>query len=311
MALLSVVVSGCATGPPAGTFRADYGLRTGIYGRSLLVHLPAGYSAGSRYPLVVVLHGAFSTGREMEETSGWSRLADREGFVAIYPEGIGLFGFLQHWNAGHCCGKAVRDGWDDMAFLRSSIERVCGDYAIDRARVYMVGMSNGGMMTHRFAAEQPGTLAAAAVVSGAIGSRESPEVPEWSLPVPGSPVPMLIMHGTADKSVPYDGGKRQDKEDTRVYRSVADAVAFWRAANHATNGPARAAGGGGMVTEDSWSDAGRNEVRLCTVLDWGHKWPGPHFTAQMEPGNPLRSYDATAVIWDFFARNRQPAGRRE
>lgn len=288
---------------------ADYGLRTGIHGRSLLVHLPAGYSAGSRYPLVVVLHGAFSTAREMEETSGWSRLADREGFVAIYPEGIGLFGFLQHWNAGHCCGKAVRDGWDDMTFLRSSIERVCRDHSIDRARVYMVGMSNGGMMTHRFAAEEPGTLAAAAVVSGAIGSRESPESPEWSLPAPGSPVPMLIMHGTADKSVPYDGGKRQDKEDARIYRSVSDAVAFWRAANHATNGPARATCGGGMVTEDSWSDAGRNEVRLCTVLDWGHKWPGPHFAVQLEPGNPLRSYDATAVIWDFFARNRQPAVR--
>jgi len=80
----------------------------------------------------------------MENWSGWSQLADREGFIVIYPEGIGLLGFLQHWNAGHCCGKAAEDDWDDVAFIEAAINGVSIQYEIDKHRIYMVGFSNGG-----------------------------------------------------------------------------------------------------------------------------------------------------------------------
>jgi polyhydroxybutyrate depolymerase len=301
--VLALCAGGCATRFADGSFRDDFKLRTGIYGRSVLIHLPVGYVGTGRYPLVVMLHGAFSDAREMESTSGWSRLADREGFIVAYPEGIGLFGFLRHWNAGHCCGKAARDRWDDMAFLDAVIDRMCRRYAVDRRRVYMVGMSNGGMMTYRFASERAGSLAGIAVMSGAIGSRESPDVPEWRIPAPSGPVPALIMHGTADRSVPFDGGKRIDREDARVYQSVADAALFWRNANGATNGPVRRTTFGGCVTEESWSGRGEsNEVRVCSLLDWGHVWPGAHATANLPAGHPFREFDAAAMIWEFFSR---------
>ena len=80
------------------------------YERTYRVHVPAGYRDGEPTPLVVVLHGAFSTSVEMEKHTGFSALADREGFAVVYPDGIGILGFLQHWNAGHCCGKAAADG---------------------------------------------------------------------------------------------------------------------------------------------------------------------------------------------------------
>jgi poly(3-hydroxybutyrate) depolymerase len=104
--------------------------------------------------------------RTQDRRSGWSRLADREGFI-VYPEGIGILGFLQHWNAGHCCGKAVEDNWNDVAFIEAAIDGTCRQYAVDKRRIYMIGFSNGGMMTYRFAAERSSLLAAAASVSGA------------------------------------------------------------------------------------------------------------------------------------------------
>ena len=73
-------------------------------------------------PLVLVLHGAFGSAREIEQVSGFSELADREGFVVVYPNGIGLFRLLRHWNAGFCCGRAMRAGWDDMGFLLKLLE---------------------------------------------------------------------------------------------------------------------------------------------------------------------------------------------
>jgi len=285
----------------SGTFRDDLNLRTGKYNRHFLLHIPEGYTLSRQYPLVVVLHGAFSTAREMENESRWSQLADREGFIVIYPEGIGILGYLQHWNAGQCCGKAVRDDWKDVAFIEAAIDGMCRQYSVDRSRIYMVGFSNGGMMAYRFAAERPNKLAAIASVSGAIGSRASPDSPEWLLPVPERPVPVLIMHGASDETIPFDGGKPIDRASTREYRSVSDAVRFWTTANNCMDGPLRKFPFGGMVTEESWMDTGgRNEVRAYRILNWGHHWPGGSFTRTLPENHPLKEFDAAQTIWRFF-----------
>ena len=93
-------------------------------------------------PLVVVIHGAFDTAEGMEKITRFSQLADREGFMVLYPNGMGLLGFRQHWNAGHCCGKADNDQVDDVGFVAATIEDVCVRFKVDRNRIYMVGFSN-------------------------------------------------------------------------------------------------------------------------------------------------------------------------
>lgn len=287
--------------PGSGTFRDDLNLRTGTHNRHFLLHIPQGYTASRPYPLVVVLHGAFSTAREMEKWTGWSQLADREGFIVIYPEGIGILGFLQHWNAGHCCGKAVEDDWNDVAFIEAAIDGMCRQYAVDVRRIYMMGFSNGGMMTHRFAAERSFLLAAAASVSGVINSRESKDHPEWRMPFPARPVPFLIMHGDADQTVPYEGGKPLDRKSTREYRPVSDAAGFWTAANKCNAEPIRKERFGGMVTEASYMDSnGDNEVRVCRIHNWGHEWPGGPLTRALPENHPLKELDAAGIIWKFF-----------
>ena len=85
---------------------------------------------------MIVIHGAFSTAREMERMSGFSRLADREGFIVVYPNGIGLLGYLQHWNVGQCCGKAAKDGVDDLGFVRAVVEGVAKVDSIQAAYDY-------------------------------------------------------------------------------------------------------------------------------------------------------------------------------
>lgn len=279
-----------------------FNYHTGKYRRHAVEHIPSSYDATQPMPLVLVLHGAFSTAKQMDYWAEWSSLADRNGFIVVYPEGIGIWGFFQHWNAGHCCGKAVRDGWDDVAFIDTLIDNLLERYVVDERRIYMVGFSNGGMMTYRYAAERSSRLAAAAVVSGALGSLESPDAPAFFLPEPSGRVPMLVIHGTEDDSIPYEGGMAAKKQNGRTYLSVNDAVAFWARANQAKDAvESRLLCQGTVQEETGVNKDGRPVIRLCRLNGWGHQWPGGPVTRSLPDDRALRKFDAASYIWDFFA----------
>ncbi|MEN8780988.1 MAG: PHB depolymerase family esterase, partial [Desulfobacterales bacterium] len=153
------------------TYQGAVDIRINGFRRTYLVHIPPGYTPEIPLPLVVVIHGAFDTAEGMEKFSNFSRLADTENFIVMYPNGFGIMGFLQHWNAGHCCGKAADDKLDDVGFVAAAIEDVDVRLKIDRDRIYMVGFSNGGMLVYRFAAERGELLAAIAPLAASIGGR--------------------------------------------------------------------------------------------------------------------------------------------
>ena len=255
---------------------------------------------GRAVPLVVVVHGAFDTADGMARFTGFSELADREGFLVLYPEGIGLFGYLQHWNAGHCCGKAADEGIDDVGFVAHAIAAVRGRFAV--SRVFMLGFSNGGMFVHRFAAERGILLDGAAALAASIGSRVGGDPALWQLPPPTAPVAMLIIHGTADTDVPYDGGADNRGGTPRVYRSVVDSAAFWRRANGCSDRERRTSMRAGAVVETRWEDcsSGRPVVRI-SLNGWEHYWPGPYFTAGLPVDHPLKDFDAAPFVWSFFS----------
>ncbi|MEJ2544517.1 MAG: PHB depolymerase family esterase, partial [Calditrichaceae bacterium] len=138
--------------PDSGTYKRELNISVAGQNRSYLLHVPENFNQQMSVPLVIVLHGAFSTAGQIEEQSGFSDLADHEGFLVTYPNGaFGLFGFFQHWNAGHCCGKAQSDNIDDVGFLVDVIKDIQQQFNVDSSRIYMVGFSNGGMLTYRFA----------------------------------------------------------------------------------------------------------------------------------------------------------------
>jgi polyhydroxybutyrate depolymerase len=287
--------------PGSKTYKNKLDMRIMGSRRSYLVHIPPAAETRDRLPLVIAVHGAFETAKDMEKRSGFSQLADREGFVAVYPNGIGLFGFLQHWNAGHCCGKAAADGVDDVGFLAEVISDVQKRLRIDPQRIYMVGFSNGGMLTYRFAAENGEILSAFAVVASTIGSHPSGSDPLWRMPDPETPVPLIVFHGLADDAIPPRGGISPKRGGERSFLSVKDSTAFWVHHNGCNSEPVSSESRQNSVRIQTWKKCRQNaEVVVYLLKGWGHVWPGLYYTGELDKEDPLKGFDAAAIMWEFF-----------
>ena len=288
--------------PATGTYSLSTDMRYQFSRRGFLLHIPPDYRADRPLPLVLVLHGAFSTGKQTERETGFSNLADKENFLVAYPEGIGLFGFLQHWNAGHCCGRAAAQGVDDVDFIARVIATIGEHLAVDQRKVYLAGMSNGGMLAYRFAAERTDLLTAVAIVSGAMGSTLESQTP-WQLPPPQGPLPILTMHGLADDHISWSGGVPSAKAGGRSFLPGPAAVDFWRRQNHCAGEPVEVEAIPGSVQRLVWEDCqGESAVEVDLLQGWGHRWPGRYFTGRLPESDPLHDFDGTARIWEFFRR---------
>lgn len=308
--LLGILFYGCMPRLPAEgivhgpqTYRVPTDIRTGDFKRDYHIHIPAGYDGHQKLPMVVVVHGAFDNAKGIEEIAGFSEMAERENFIVLYPNGIGILGFFQHWNAGHCCGKAQADGIDDVGFVVDAIESASQRVQVDRARIFMLGFSNGGMFTYRFASEKGHLLAGAAALAASIGSRTPDTRKVWQIPEPSNSIPFLIIHGTADTSVPFEGKASERRGTPRFYQSVEESVEFWKARNGCSDSQTnRQLLNGGAAELTKWSDCGSGKpVWLMALKDWGHIWPGPYFTAKLKGDDPLKDFDAAEIIWDFFS----------
>lgn len=293
--------------PKTGTYRVPTSIRFNLSNRDFLLHVPPETEPDKPLPLVVVLHGAFNTARQTEKETGFSARADEEKFIVVYPEGIGIFGFLQHWNAGHCCGKAAQDNIDDLTFIDAVIAKTNSLLPIDPDRIYMAGMSNGGMLTYRYAAERGHKLAAIAAVATPIGSRENMKTPNWTIPDAVLPLPVIAFHGTGDKHVPIEGGVSPLKKGPRSYDSYENAMNFWKSMAACQNTPVISeADRGSVVKTDYRGCAEEIQLTFYTLKDWEHHWPAPYFTTRLKPGDPLYNFDATRLIWEFFRKHKRP-----
>lgn len=254
------------------------------------VYRPAGLDRAKPVPLVVMLHGAFGSGEQAERSYGWDAQADASGFVVAYPDGI-----RRTWNAGGaCCGPAHKDGVNDVAFLDRLIDRLVRDENIDKKRVYVTGMSNGGAMTYRYACE--GAFAVAAI--GPVASSFT-----YSCDKPHA-VPVLAIHGLADKTVPYAGGLGRRGRNI-VWLPVQASLDVFRDADVCAAPTLEQKGL--VVTSTAKCGKGR-EVVLITVADAGHQWPGSKredglFARFLHLDPPSTALNATARLWAFFARH--------
>ena len=301
---LATVTAGAALGAPTdarqplppGTHKVLVNQRVSGVRRSYYVHVPAGHDGATPLPVVVALHGAFSTAREFERESGFSLLADRESFIVVYPQGIGLGDLFRHWNSGHCCGKARKKNIDDVGFVLATVDDVARRNPVARARLYLVGFSNGGMLAYRIAAEHPEIVAAVAVASGTIGGVPAANEPEWSVRRPKQPVPVLALHGRADTHVPYDGGRAAQSRGKSSAISVSRSIGLWVDADGCDPEPQVESMAGARVERQTWFGCRDGaEVVLYSINGWGHEWP---------KANSLGGFEAGTAIWQFFERHR-------
>ncbi len=143
-------------------------------------------------PAIVTLHPLGGN------RSGWvgetdlDALARQQGFVLVVPQG--LWGM---WNTGECCGPAAALGVDDVGFLDEVMADTAARPDVDPDRIYMAGLSNGGLMTTRYLCEGEHMPAAAASVA----------VIPWSLEGCDGSVPLLMSVGTEDELFPMAGGR--------------------------------------------------------------------------------------------------------
>ncbi|MFK8016710.1 MAG: PHB depolymerase family esterase [Gammaproteobacteria bacterium] len=272
--------------------------------RKVFYYVPSALPADQTVPLVIALHGGLSKPRNIRLRSGLDDLAEREKLIAVYPQGNGLLGKLLHWNAGVCCGKAVEKGIDDAAFVVEVIDQLAQSLPVDRSRVYVYGFSNGAMLTYQIAARHPDKIAAAAAVSGTFGRVTETGDFDWLYAPPADGMPMLIVHGSADPRLPFDG--LLDPSEGRGGNGmipVLDSARFWARANgcpvEPENNPAFE-----NVTGWSWLNcASGHPVQLYRLEDWGHRWAGksPQTKADFTTVGRFETLD---VMWEFFRSHR-------
>ncbi len=267
-------------------------------GRSYLVHVPPQYVADSPTPVVLAFHGGGANARTMVAFSGLDQKADRSGFIVVYPEGTGRFERMLTFNAGNCCGQAAALQVDDVAFVRhvlDDLERIAN---VDRHRVFATGMSNGGMMAYRLAAEMSDRIAAIAPVSGPMGTKECR---------PGRPVSVMHFHGDADEFAPFAGGRGRGPSGTD-FHSVDHSVSAWVEANGCGKTPRTIQlpdrENDGTTVRQVRYESGREgaEVVLVVIEGGGHTWPGNE-PRMRSLGVSTRDISANDMMWEFFQRH--------
>lgn len=276
---------------------AEHSIAVGSAARTYLLHVPGGAPSGP-LPLVVVFHGGGGNGRNAAHMSGMNAKADQEKFIVAYPNGSGpISGALLTWNTWQCCGYALDNRIDDVAFVRAMVEAIAREHVIDRKRIYATGMSNGGMMAYRVGCELADLFAAIAPVAGALDTNECR---------PSAPVSLIAFHGKADQHVPFEGGapvKTVDVRHPRVDKSVAYAIDFWKRQDRCETPPANQKKGS-ILHEAYACPSTSTAVELYAIEGQGHAWPGGE--KGIRAGNvdsPTTEISATSLMWDFFARH--------
>ena len=197
MNLLPIVFSTLLAATPLGPGDHSQTLRHDGLIRSYLVHVPRKYDPQRPTPVLLVFHGAMTDAAITVRLTGINEKADREGFMAVYPNGTGRIEHMLTWNAGNCCGAAEWNKVDDVGFTRAMLDDLAKVANVDTKRVFATGISNGGMMCYRLASELSDRIAAIAPVAGTMGLATCN---------PKRAVSVMHFHGTDDKFVPFKGG---------------------------------------------------------------------------------------------------------
>ncbi|MBK7105138.1 MAG: T9SS type A sorting domain-containing protein [Ignavibacteriae bacterium] len=265
--------------------------------RTYLTHLPPQYNSNEdkEYPLVLVMHGGFGNAYNIEEQSQFSNKADtaKFPFIVVYPEGVKSPINITTWNAGGCCGYSVNTNINDVDFISTLLDKIVSKYKIDKNRIYASGLSNGGMMSYRLAAELSNRIAAIAPVASVMVNENIFE--------PVNSIPIIHLHSFWDDSVPIEGGLG-DGAANYEYPPLDSVLNIWANINNC------------IIIDTIFNESGKylyktwtncndeKNIELYITYDGGHSWPGG--TAPRIGADPVsEQINATNLIWDFFLKH--------
>ena len=293
---------------------SDQSITIGNIIRHYRVHVPASLS-GAPKAVVFVLHGGGGQGLDVSNTNGhplsvFRTISEREGFIVVYPGGLPAQDGRAGWADCRADDKLSSDA-DDVAFLAALIERVRAQYGLPSTRVFMAGGSNGAMMTHAFAINRPDLLAAAATSSGSLAANPKPGACTAG---PAKPLPMLIVHGTADTQMPWNGGCVANLGGACRRGRVISAEATrdrWLAVNGLTGSTPThqlvelETGDGGPANRFDY--AGTAPLRWWRLDGAGHTVSSRTVRVASNPttGTQNRDTEFAEIAWDFFKEQLQ------
>ncbi len=256
--------------------------------------VPAGYDARHPAPLVVLLHGYTADGETQANYFGLPAMADRAGFLLATPNGTrDLFG-NRFWNATDACCNWFRSGVDDVAYIDAVIDEIASRHAVDVARVFVVGHSNGAFMSHRYACDRSTRVAAIVTLAGM-------QWKDQSNCRPSSPVSVLQVHGRDDATVRYEGGSMPNGA---AYPGAVETVDDW-AKQNGCNGSLAATDrrfdldrglAGDETAEETYGGCpAGTDVQLWTIERGSHV--------------PAFNENWVEAIWAFMANHSKAANR--
>lgn len=263
--------------------------------RTYWLYIPPGQDKAKVAPLLFVLHGSAGSGEVMRKVTqqGFERIADKEKIVIVYPDAL-----ERRWND--------QDGTvDDAGFLLAVADKLTVSGIADGKRMYMAGISNGGMMAQRMACEHSDRVAGIATVAGSMPEKLA------GICKPSRPIPVIIIHGTEDPIVPWGGGAVAGFEEFGKVLPARETAGFW-AANNRCRGtavivpePDRDPKDGTRVHLELFTDCTANaDVSLVAIEGGGHTWPGGYqYLPERFIGKTSRDIDANQMIWNFFRRH--------
>ncbi|MBI3677180.1 MAG: prolyl oligopeptidase family serine peptidase [Proteobacteria bacterium] len=278
-------------------------IQVGGLKRTYLTYVPRGLSKDA--PLVVVMHGAGENGAQMriETGYGFERLADHHGFAVVYPNA-----YEGYWDACNIVGGGGANGRsiDDVGFLGAVVDKLIAEIGVDPHRVFAAGSSRGGFMAFRLALESPSRFRAVAAISANVPTPDNFKCK----PAAHGTSSVMIMNGTKDPLVPFEGGEVSlfglfYKNGT--VRSSRESGQYFADLNHISGTPETnetQVADGVQVEQDLWHSDSKAEVELVAIRGGGHGIPQPYRRHPRLLGPSPTEPNGPEVIWDFFARQR-------
>jgi polyhydroxybutyrate depolymerase len=241
--------------------------------RVFRITIPEKYPDSLKLPIIFVLHGYDNIVEDMGIYSEMDKMANKAGFIAVYPEGTKNINGYYTWNAGDNYVEWTQNA-NDVLFIDTLITYLEINYPIDTTRIYIAGHGNGSMMAYRLAAELSERIAAIACISGQMVDSQS---------IPTQSVPIMHVHGDNDIILPHTGNEQYGFQVAAIDKIIKK----WLQWNKCSTVPT-VLKYDAKVTALQWK--GNAEVRLYLLHDLGHDWP------TLQRGN----WPATEYIWNFF-----------
>lgn len=265
-------------------------ISTGGRWRTFFTHLPSGYVANRKYPLVLAFHGGGPLGyQSIQYQSQLTAKSDSAGFIIVYPEGVRIAG-NRTFNAGGCCAPSTTLNIDDVGFTGVLLDTLFRRFGVDTTRVYATGFSNGSLLCYRLASQLSGRFAAIAPVAGDL------VYAPWA---PLRPVPIISFHSYADQNIKVQGGVTIGTTGTyfppqdSIMGVIASSYSCLKRKDTVRIDP---------LTYDHFVYA---DCRCGAVLeqyvthDGEHSWPGGLASGNVSASKQI---SATFLMWEFFRK---------